>query len=94
MARIRKETGLTIRIPSDDSSVVRIEGAPEHVSRIKNELLEMVKKMVSRPRCNDDGDDDDDDDDDDGGGGGGDDDRQLIFSEQLSSIPIIAPAGE
>ena len=89
MARIRKETGLTIRIPSDDSSVVRIEGAPEHVSRIKNELLEMVKKMVSRPRCNDDGDDDDDDDD-----GGGDDDRQLIFSKRLSSIPIIAPAGE
>jgi len=35
-------------VPSDDSSdgVVRIEGTPEGVARAKQQLIEMVEKMV------------------------------------------------
>ncbi|ESN97039.1 hypothetical protein HELRODRAFT_114382 [Helobdella robusta] len=47
VARIRKESGVQLRIPPDDSNsnVIRIEGSPESVHKIKNELLEMVEKI-------------------------------------------------
>jgi len=40
---------VSIRIPSDDSGdgVVRIEGTPEGVASAKQQLIEMVDKMVS-----------------------------------------------
>jgi len=48
VAKIKKETGVSIRVPSDDSSdgVVRIEGSPEGVAHAKQQLMEMVSKMV------------------------------------------------
>jgi len=48
VAKIKKESGVSIRIPSDDSSdgVVRIEGTPEGVAHAKQQLIEMVEKMV------------------------------------------------
>ena len=48
VAKIKKETGVSIRIPSDDSNdgVVRIEGTPEGVALAKQQLIEMVEKMV------------------------------------------------
>jgi len=53
VAKIKKESGVSIRIPSDDSSdgVVRIEGTPEGVARAKQQLIEMVEKMVCIMCC-------------------------------------------
>lgn len=47
VARIKNETGVSIRVPSDTdaSSIIRIEGSPEGVARAKQELMEMVNKM-------------------------------------------------
>ena len=52
VARIKKETGVSIRIPPDDSNsdIIRIEGSPEGVSKAKVELIEMVEKMVNNHR--------------------------------------------
>jgi len=48
VAKIKKESGVSIRFPSDDSNdgVVRIEGTPEGVACAKQQLIEMVEKMV------------------------------------------------
>lgn len=48
MTRIKNETGVSIKIPSDQdtSNIIRIEGSPEGVAKAKQELLEMVHKMV------------------------------------------------
>lgn len=45
--RIKKETGVAIRIPPDSTneSIIRIEGSPEGVAKAKQELMEMVQKM-------------------------------------------------
>jgi len=53
VAKIKKESGVSIRIPSDNSSdgVVRIEGTPEGVARAKQQLIEMVEKMVCIMCC-------------------------------------------
>jgi len=53
VAKIKKESGVSIRIPSDGSSdgVVRIEGTPEGVARAKQQLIEMVEKMVCIMCC-------------------------------------------
>lgn len=47
VTRIKKETGVSIKIPSDTekSNIIRIEGSPEGVAKAKQELLEMVHKM-------------------------------------------------
>jgi len=39
---------VSIRVPSDDNGdgVVRIEGTPEGVAQAKQQLIEMVEKMV------------------------------------------------
>ena len=52
VARIKKETGVSIRIPPDNSNsdIIRIEGSPEGVSKAKVELIEMVEKMVNNHR--------------------------------------------
>lgn len=43
-----QETNTNIRIPNeeDSSDVIRIEGDPAGVIKVKAELLEMAKKMV------------------------------------------------
>lgn len=48
-ARVRRETGVSIRIPPEESAsnIIRIEGSPEGVSKAKLELIEIVDKMVS-----------------------------------------------
>jgi len=53
VAKIKKESGVSIRIPADDSSdgVVRIEGTPEGVACAKQQLIEMVDKMVGMIYC-------------------------------------------
>lgn len=45
---MKSETGVSIRIPPDNtnSNIIRIEGSPEGVARAKQELIEMVEKMV------------------------------------------------
>jgi len=45
--RIKGETGVSIRIPSDTdaSNIIRIEGSPDGVAKAKQELEEMVKRM-------------------------------------------------
>ena len=50
MTRIKEETNVSIKIPSDKepSNIIRIEGSPEGVAIAKKELLEMVHKMVCR----------------------------------------------
>jgi len=50
VAKIKKETGVSLRIQSDDSSdgVIRIEGTPEGVAHVKQQLIEMVEKRVGR----------------------------------------------
>lgn len=47
VTRIKNETGVQVRIPSDTepSNIIRIEGSPEGVAAAKQELLEMVHKM-------------------------------------------------
>jgi predicted PilT family ATPase len=48
VTRIKNETGVQVRIPSDtepNSRIIRIEGSPEGVAAAKLELLEMVHKM-------------------------------------------------
>lgn len=47
VTRIKNETGVSIRIPSDTdtSHVIRIEGSPEGVAEAKKELVDMVHKM-------------------------------------------------
>ena len=49
VGRIKDETGVSIRIPPDNenSNIIRIEGSPEGVSKAKEELMQMVHKMVS-----------------------------------------------
>lgn len=49
MNRLKDETGVMIKIPTDEqaSNVIRIEGRPESVAQAKHELLEMVNKIVS-----------------------------------------------
>ena len=48
-----QETSTNIRIPNeeDPSDVIRIEGDPAGVKKVKAELMEMVKKMVSVVTC-------------------------------------------
>jgi len=48
VSRLKSETGVSIRIPPDNtnSNIIRIEGSPEGVARAKQELIEMVEKMV------------------------------------------------
>ena len=48
-----QETSTNIRIPNeeDPSDVIRIEGDPAGVKKVKAELMEMVKKMVSVVAC-------------------------------------------
>ena len=43
--RIRNETNVIINIEPKGSDVIRLEGTPEAVKAVKNELDEMVKKM-------------------------------------------------
>jgi len=47
VARLKEELGVTIRVPSDDTSVkiIRLEGPPEGVEKAKVELEEMISKM-------------------------------------------------
>jgi KH domain len=49
VARIKSSTGVSIRIPPDNSKddIIRIEGSPEGVAHAKQELKELVEKMVS-----------------------------------------------
>ena len=49
VGRIKDETGVSIRIPPDNenSNIIRIEGSPEGVGKAKDELMQMVHKMVS-----------------------------------------------
>lgn len=48
VSRIKNETGVSVRIPSDgeNSNVIRIEGDPAGVKKAKQELLEMSQRMV------------------------------------------------
>ena len=48
--RIKTETGTSILIPSNNehSNVLRIEGSPKGVAHAKEEILQMVKKLVSK----------------------------------------------
>ena len=50
VTRIKKETGVSIRIPSDEekSSQIRIEGSPEGIQQAKKELLEIAQRLVSQ----------------------------------------------
>ncbi|XP_057372624.1 vigilin-like [Daphnia carinata] len=43
--RLKEETGVTINIPDERSSTIRIEGTPNGVNQAKAELMEMVTKM-------------------------------------------------
>lgn len=43
--RLKEETGVTINIPDEKSSTIRIEGSPEGVAQAQAELSEMVTKM-------------------------------------------------
>ncbi len=43
--RLKEETGVTINIPDERSSTIRIEGTPNGVNQAKAELTEMVTKM-------------------------------------------------
>lgn len=43
--RLKDETGVTINIPDERSSIVRIEGTPAGVKAAKAELMEMVVKL-------------------------------------------------
>jgi len=43
--RLKEETGVTINIPDEKSSTIRIEGSPEGVAQAQTELSEMVTKM-------------------------------------------------
>jgi len=43
--RLKEETGVTINIPDEKSSTIRIEGTPEGVEQARTELSEMVTKM-------------------------------------------------
>ncbi|XP_013393954.1 vigilin [Lingula anatina] len=47
ITRIKNDTGVAIRIPSDSegSRIIRIEGDPKGVEKAKAELMEMVEKM-------------------------------------------------
>lgn len=47
VSRLKSEHDVDIRLLSDiDSHIVRIEGPSEGVAKAKQELLEMVEKMV------------------------------------------------
>lgn len=48
-----QESNTNIRIPNEEdaSDVIRIEGDPAGVKKVKAELMEMAKKMVSRQLC-------------------------------------------
>ena len=48
VTRIKNDTGVQVRIPSDTepSNIIRIEGSPEGVAAAKQELMDMVHKMV------------------------------------------------
>ena len=45
MNRLKDETGVTINIPDERSSTIRIEGTPDGVNQAKAELMEMVTKL-------------------------------------------------
>ena len=47
--RIKNETGTSILIPSNNehSNTLRIEGSPKGVASAKEEIMQMVKKLVS-----------------------------------------------
>ncbi|XP_063965109.1 vigilin-like [Lytechinus pictus] len=47
ITRIKKDTGVSIRIPSDEekSSNIRIEGSPEGIQQAKKELLEIAQRL-------------------------------------------------
>ena len=53
VSRIKQETGVAIKIPSDgdNSNIIRIEGEPQGVKVAKEQLLEMAKRMVSSLIC-------------------------------------------
>ena len=48
VTRIKNETGVAIKIPSDEmkSPIIRIEGDPKGVQKAKEELLLMAQRMV------------------------------------------------
>lgn len=48
VSKIKQETGVAIRIPSDgeNSNIIRIEGEPQGVKMAKEQLLEMANRMV------------------------------------------------
>ena len=48
VSKIKKETGVSIKIPSDEegSNIIRIEGEPNGVKIAKEQLLEMANRMV------------------------------------------------
>lgn len=50
ITKIKDETGVAIRIPSDaeNSNTIRIEGEPQGVKKAKKELLEMASRMVNK----------------------------------------------
>ena len=50
MNRIKTETGTSILIPSNNehSNILRIEGSPKGVALAKQEILQMVKKLVRK----------------------------------------------
>nr|XP_054769281.1 vigilin-like [Lytechinus pictus] len=47
ITRIKRDTGVSIRIPSDEekSSNIRIEGSPEGIQQAKKELLEIAQRL-------------------------------------------------
>ena len=49
VSRIKDETGVNIRIPQDgqNDNMIKIEGETSGVAQAKQELLEMVNKLVS-----------------------------------------------
>jgi transcription antitermination factor NusA-like protein len=52
--RIKKETGVSIRIPTDQerSNEIRIEGSPEGVRQAKTELMELATRMENEKERN------------------------------------------
>lgn len=49
VTKIKNDTGVTIKIPSDseNSNTIRIEGEKPGVGQAKKELLEMASRMVT-----------------------------------------------
>lgn len=47
VGRVRKETGVSIRVPPEDSNsnIIRIEGSPKGVAKAKLELIDIIDKL-------------------------------------------------